>query len=168
PHGVAAGEFKAACFGAGSAGGQFGKIRGVAFIDSHPLRHSAQFNCHLTLHPPGAAELYEPGADVANAAACGAVLVTTRDAAAIELLGDDYPFYCSGDRSSVEGAIERARAACGGKEWKKALARLREAGTKTTLQRAVEQHLEHFTAVERARRGEVAPAAPAGANPAPG
>lgn len=157
PHAVAAGEFRVACFGAGSAGEHFGSLRGVAFIDSHPLRHAGQFNCHLALRRPGAAGLYQPGAEVANAAACGAVLVTMRDAAAEELLGDDYPFYCAGDRAAVEAAIARARKLCGGPEWQAALARLREAAAKTTLERAVAQHLAHFAAVERARlrgRGE--------------
>ena len=150
PHDVAAGEFRIACFGAGAAGELFGKIPGVAFIDSHPLRHAGQFNCHLSLRVPGPAELYQPGAEVANAAACSAVLVTMRDAAAVELLGDEYPFYCAGDRTAVEGAIRRARAVCGGPQWLAALACLRKAGAKTSLIRAVEQHLEHFAAVERA------------------
>ncbi len=36
------------------------------------------------------------------------------------------------------------------REWKAALALLREAGAKSTLERVVEQHLEHFAALERA------------------
>ncbi len=171
PHSVAAGEFRVACFGTGAAGGHFGRLRGVAFIDSHPLRHAGQFNCHLALHLPGPGELYEPGGDVANAAACGAVLVTMRDAAAVELLGEDYPFYCAGDRAAIEETIRRARAARGNAPWKKALALLREAGAKSTLDKVVEQHLEHFEAVERVGRGHRdggVPATPAEANPAAG
>lgn len=167
-HEVPAGGFAAACFGTGAAGEQFGKVRGVAFIDSHPLRHAGQFNCHLSLRVPGPAELYQPGAEVANAAACGAVLITMRDAAAVELLGDDYPFYCAGDRAAVEAAVKRARAACGGKEWKAALARLREAGAKTSLARVVELHLDHFAAVERAQIAPASPAVSPGAGPAAG
>ena len=150
PNGVATGEFRVACFGASAAGGHFGKLRGVAFIDSHPLRHAGQFNCHLSLRVPGPAELYEPGGEVANAAACGAVLVTMRDAAAVELLGEDYPFYCTGERAAIEETIRRAREARGKAPWKKALALLREAGAKSTLERVVEQHLEHFAAIDRA------------------
>ncbi len=150
PHTVGAGEFRVACFGADAAGGHFGKLRGVAFIDSHPLRHAGQFNCHLSLRVPGPAELYEPGGEVANAAACGAVLVTMRDAAAVELLGEEYPFYCTADRAAIEATLQRAREACGGPQWKRALALLREAGEKSTLAKVVEQHLEHFAALERA------------------
>jgi hypothetical protein len=167
-HKVPAGGFSAACFGTAAAGEQFGRIRGVAFIDSHPLRYAGQFNCHLSLRVPGPAELYQPGAEVANAAACGAVLVTMRDAAAVELLGDDYPFYCSGERTAVESAIQRARTARGGKEWKAALARLREAGAKTSLARVVELHLDHFAAVEKARSAPATSACPDGARPAAG
>lgn len=150
PHSVPAGGFRVACFGESAAGEHFGKLRGVAFIDSHPLRHAGQFNCHLALCVPGPAELYEPGAEVANAAACGAVLVTMRDAAAEELLGKDYPFYCTGERASIEVTLQRAREARGGPQWKAALALLREAGARSTLERVVEQHLEHFAALERA------------------
>ncbi len=164
PHSVAAGEFQAACFGVSAAGGQFGEVRGVAFIDSHPLRHAARFNCHLSLCARGSAELYQPGAEVANAAACGAVLVTTRDAAAVELLGEDYPFYCAGDRGAVEEALARARRLRGGKEWGAALARLREVRARTSLDAVVEQHLELFAALEEARRTSAAP----GARPAAG
>ncbi|MEO8197124.1 MAG: hypothetical protein ABI689_10405 [Thermoanaerobaculia bacterium] len=150
PHTVAAGEFQIACFGVSAAGEHFGSIRGVAFIASHPLRHAGQFNCHLSLRVPGPAELYQPGAEVANAAACGALLVTMRDAAAVELLGEDYPFYCAGDRASIEATIQRARQACGGPQWTAALALLREAGAKSTLEHVVDLHLEHFAALERA------------------
>ncbi len=150
PHTVAAGEFRVACFGVGAAGEHFGRLRGVAFIDSHPLRHAGQFNCHLSLRVPGPAELYQPGAEVANAAACGAVLVTMRDAAAVELLGEDYPFYCTSDSAAIEATIERAREACGGPQWKSALALLRKAGAESALDKVVEQHLEHFAAIERA------------------
>ena len=168
PHTVAEGEFRAACFGASAAGEHFGGLRGVAFIDSHPLRHAAQFNCHLSLRRPGSAELYQPGSEVANAAACGAVLVTMRDATAVELLGDEYPFYCAGDRVAIEATIARARQACGGPEWQAALARLREAGAKTALAHVVEQHLEHFAAVERAILAGPGAAAPPGAGSAAG
>jgi len=166
PHGVAAGDFQAACFGASAAGEHFGKLRGVAFIDSHPLRHAGQFNCHLSLRVPGSAELYQPGAEVANAAACGAVLVTMRDAAAVELLGEDYPFYCASDRGAVESALARARqqCLCGGEEWGAALARLREVKAKTSLDAVVEQHLEHFAALEEAGSASAA----AGGRPAAG
>jgi hypothetical protein len=157
PHTVGAGEFRVACFGEGAAGGHFGKLRGVAFIDSHPLRHAGQFNCHLSLRVPGPAELYEPGGEVANAAACGAVLVTMRDAAAVELLGEDYPFYCTADRAAIEATLQRAREACGGPQWKKALALLRAAGEKSTLELVVEQHIEHFAALERAADNVASP-----------
>ena len=168
PHQLAEGEFRVACFGVGAAGEHFGRLRGVAFIDSHPLRHASQFNCHLSLRLPGAAELLRAGGEVANAAACGAVLVTMRDAAATELLGDDYPFYCSGDAAAISAAIARAREARGGPLWKAALARLREAGAKTALEQAVDGHLEHCAAVERARKSPAASLPPPGATAAPG
>ena len=53
-------------------------------------------------------------------------------------------------KPEVEATLQRAREACGGPLWKKALALLREAGERSTLDKVVEQHLEHFAALERA------------------
>lgn len=145
-----AGDFRAACFGAGAGGLHFGDLRGVASIDGPIGRHQDEFNCHVALRVPGPAALYAPGVEVANAAACGAVLVTMRDAAAVELLGDDYPFYCESDRPSVEASVRRARKSLGKAEWSAALARLKEVAARTELGVVARQHCEHFAAIEAA------------------
>lgn len=160
PHEAAPGGLRVACFAANAASLHYGRIPGVAYIAGAPLPHALQFNCHLALHTGAREALYRPGTEVVNAAACGAVLVTPRDASAVELLGDDYPFFCAIDRPAVEAALARARELCGGPEWNAALALLRQVSAKAGLAAVVEQHLEHFAALERARSG-----APAGLPP---
>ena len=159
-HGVAAGDFRVASFADSSGSELWGKLRGVAFIACDPVRHAGQFNCHLALSVAGAAEAYRPATRVASAAACGAVLVTPRDATAVELLGEDYPFFCAADRPAVEAALLRARRLCGGPEWLAALDRLRTVLERTGLERALEAHLEHFAALEVEPAGKLAVAGP--------
>lgn len=159
-HAVAPGEFHVACFASSAASEHYGRLRGVAFIASDPTRHAPQFNCHLALRGPGHAALYQPGTEVANAAACRAVLVTSRDESAVEMLGEDYPFFCASDRAAVEAALARARKRCGGPDWREALARLQKVSAKTRLEAIVEQHFEHFAALDGADHGgEAAPSA---------
>lgn len=159
-HTVAPGEFRVACFAASAASEHYGGLRGVAFIGSDPARHAPQFNCHLALRGPGHAALYQPGTAVANAAACRAVLVTPRDESAVEMLGEDYPFFCASDRAAIESALARARERCGGPHWREALARLEKVSAKTCLEGIVEQHFAHFAALEAADHGgEAAPSA---------
>ncbi len=149
-HQVAPGEFRVACFASSAASEHYGGLRGVAFIGSDPARHAPRFNCHLALRGPGQAALYQPGTAVANAAACGAVLVTPRDESAVEMLGEDYPFFCASDRGAIESALARARERAGGPDWREALARLQRVSARTRLDAIVEQHCEHFAALDTA------------------
>lgn len=164
PQALPTGEFRAACFGALAGGLHFGDLRGVASIDGPIGRHQTEFNCHVALRVPGPAALYAPGVEVANAAACGAVLVTMRDAAAVELLGDDYPFYCESDRPSVEASVRRARKTLGKAEWNAALSRLKEVAARTELGVVARQHAEHFAAIEAAIAAAKGAPAPGGTN----
>jgi hypothetical protein len=139
PHAVAAGEFRIACFASSASSELFGRIPGVAFIACAAPRHAAQFNCHLALPAARGAALPRPGYDVANAAACGAVLVTPPDAAAVELLGEDYPFFCAPGLDAVAAAVARARQLRGGPEWRRAVDLLARAAAETRLETVVEQ-----------------------------
>ncbi|HEX6201550.1 MAG TPA: hypothetical protein VF100_01025 [Thermoanaerobaculia bacterium] len=100
------------------------------------------FNAHLSVRTTRRELLYKPNAKVATAAACDAVLVTTRDEAARELLGDDYPFYLDGGEApSVAAGLERVREAYGGAEWREALARLRALRAELAIERVAERYV---------------------------
>jgi hypothetical protein len=86
--------------------------------------------------------LYKPNAKVATAAACDAVLITTRDEAALELLGGDYPFYLDGaDQASVAAGLARARETYGDGDWREALARLRALRAALAIERVAERYV---------------------------
>ncbi len=77
---------------------------------------------------------------MSTAAACEAVLISNRDATTVELLGEDYPFYCDFDPASVRAAIEKARAGFGSAEWELALERLRAVRELTCFDRILDQY----------------------------
>lgn len=103
-----------------------------------------QYNCHVSIREPGRDFLYKPNCKVSTAAACEANLVTTRDESALEMLGTDYPFYCEPTRESLLEAIDRARAAFGGPEWKQGLDRMREVKESTSIERVAYEYIDYF------------------------
>lgn len=68
------------------------------------------FNCHIdSLRAPGSLDaIHKPATKISTAAAVGAAIITTRTAAAVELLGDDYPLYVDSGKE-LANAIETAR-----------------------------------------------------------
>ena len=88
------------------------------------------YNCHVAEHHDYRSMTFKPATKVASAAAVGANIVTHRAAAAVELLGDDYPFYADG---GLAYGIEKARAAFGGPEWERGLEIMRRVKERTSL-----------------------------------
>jgi hypothetical protein len=101
---------------------------------------AARFNCHLSIRRPGREFLYKPNCKLSTAAACEANLITTRDESAVELLGEDYPFYCDPEPESILAAVERARAAFGSAEWHAGLERMRAVRELTRFDRVLDEY----------------------------
>ena len=113
-----------------------------------------RFNCHLSLRRPGREFLYKPNCKISTAAACDANILTTRDVSAVEMLGEDYPYYTEPDRASVLAAIARLRASFGSPEWRRGLERLREIRELTRIERVLEEYESLFAALsDRPRAG---------------
>ncbi|MEO8274672.1 MAG: hypothetical protein ABI639_00520 [Thermoanaerobaculia bacterium] len=144
PHSVPAGAFRVGCFASDAASAAFREVRGVAFIATDPARHATQFNCHLALPGSPFDKAGRRGCAVANAAACDAVLVTPRSSAALELLGEEYPFYCATDPAAIQTALGRARDLQGTSAWDAALAAMRRARETTAERAVVAGHLRQF------------------------
>jgi hypothetical protein len=119
----------------------------VVCFDSDYFRRALDFNCHFSFREPGKEFLYKPNCKVSTAAACLANLVTTRDVSTVELLGDDYPFYAEPTLAGLAAAVDRARAACGGPEWRRGLERLREVRERTSIVRIVDEYVRFFAAL---------------------
>lgn len=130
---------------------QFGEIPGVACFDSDYFDVAPRFNCHVAVRAPGRESDYKPAIKVATAAACGALLITTRDSATRELLGDDYPYYTNPNAADLLETIAGARADLGGPRWRAALDRLAQVAAVLTLAYSARQYLRFFSELESGR-----------------
>jgi hypothetical protein len=120
----------------------WGDLPGLEFVQDGWFDAAGKFNAHLSIRQPGRELLYKPNCKVSTAAACGAVLITTRDLTTVELLGEDYPFYCEPERGSILSTIEKARSAVGSADWERALERLRAVREVTRMDRVLDQYEE--------------------------
>jgi hypothetical protein len=130
----------------------WGELPDVEYVRDEAMFTAApRFNCHLSIREPGREFLYKPNCKVSTAAACEANLITTRDLTTVELLGEDYPFYCEPNRESILATLERARAAFGSAEWVRGLERMRAVRELTRMDRVLERYeaLFHDLAGER-------------------
>lgn len=112
------------------------------------FEEAARFNCHISIRLAERDRLYKPTCKISTAAACEAILITTRDEAALEVLGPGYPFYTDGDLPSVRRAIEFARESLGGALWHAGLQRLRAVREEHSLQPITDQYLEFLARFE--------------------
>ncbi|MFL6236002.1 MAG: hypothetical protein ACJ76N_22920 [Thermoanaerobaculia bacterium] len=119
----------------------WGELPEVEYVSGEAMFSAApRFNCHLSIREPGRELLYKPNCKVSTAAACEANLITTRDLTTVELLGEDYPFYCEPERGSILAAIERAQASFGSPEWERGLERMREVRERTRMDRVIDDY----------------------------
>jgi len=119
----------------------WGELPDVEYVSDERMFSAAPgFNCHLSIREPGRDFLYKPNCKVSTAAACEANLITTRDLTTVELLGEDYPYYCEPERGSILAAIERARSSFGSPEWQRGLERLRAVRELTRMDRVLDEY----------------------------
>lgn len=149
PHSAGWATLKVAYLGDRRSLSFFGRLPSVACFESDFFAAAPRFNCHLSVREPGREQLYKPGIKVATAAACGALLITTRDCASRELLGEDYPYYTDPDVGAVVATIERASAELGGERWRSALDRLAGSRERTRLDHLAGEYLDFLAEVER-------------------
>jgi hypothetical protein len=130
----------------------WGELPDVTYVrDEAMFSEAPRFNCHLSVREPGRELLYKPNCKVSTAAACEANLITTRDLTTVELLGEDYPYYCEPTRESILAAIERAQGSFGSPEWERGLERMRAVRERTRMDRVIDEYeaLFHQLAITR-------------------
>jgi len=133
--------------------GFLGDARSLPFIEPIPglvavfddwFGRAVEFNAHLSVRGTQRELLYKPNNKVATAAACNAVLLTSRDESARDHLGDDYPFYTDSDRESVLAAIAELERRVGGPQWRRALEKLAAVRVDTSLERTTDLYLDYL------------------------
>ncbi len=141
PHRAGEDDLRVAYLGLPRSLTLWGKIPGVCYFEDDWFRRALGFNCHLSLRDGRRELAYKPNSKISTAAACGAVLITTADETALELLGADYPYYTEADPASVQRAIAKARHTLGGREWRTALARLETVRRATSMHRVADAYV---------------------------
>jgi hypothetical protein len=88
-------------------------------VASEMIPMASKFNCHLSL-PARMAKIamLKPATKISTAAAVGANVIAFPDPSALEILPEDYPFYCNGDPME---AIDRAKSLFNSPVWHKGL-----------------------------------------------
>jgi hypothetical protein len=130
----------------------WGELPDVEYLsDEKMFSEAPRFNCHLSIREPGRDFLYKPNCKVSTAAVCEANLITTRDLTTVELLGEDYPYYCEPERGSILAAIERARSSFGSAEWRRGLERMRAVRELTRMDRVLDEYESLFHQLARRR-----------------
>jgi hypothetical protein len=141
-------------------------IPGLTTVFDDWFGRAGEFNAHLSVRGTRREQLYKPNNKISTAAACNAVLLTSRDEAAREHLGDDYPFYTDPDREAVIAAIAVLERRIGGSEWRRALAQLAVIREETSLDRITDLYLDYlsrFGELRSLEKDEAAVGDPAGA-----
>jgi hypothetical protein len=157
PNRVEADELRLAYFGDPRSFSYWDELDGVPCIpETRFFDEAYAYNCHISIRTQPRDVLYKPTCKVSTAAACNAVLITTRDEASVEVLGEAYPFYTRSDPESVRRAIEFAQASFGGPLWQEALEQMRAIREEHSLARVAEHYRDYF---ERLSRSGLAAAA---------
>ncbi|HEY8022536.1 MAG TPA: hypothetical protein VIH93_15630 [Thermoanaerobaculia bacterium] len=120
------------------------QIPGVVCCSGDYFRRALEFNCHLSIRGNEREVLYKPNCKISTAAACAVNLVTTRDVSAVELLGEEYPYYTTADLPSILETIERARREFHGPTWERGLAAMRRVRERTGMERILDDYLAYF------------------------
>lgn len=112
-------------------------------------QYAGLFNCHYNVrHPLSAAGQYKPGTKLATAAAVGANIVTTRDAATIELLGNEYPYYTDPELEAVQSTLKRARFEYGTDTWLAGLEQMAQMREQLSPRRIAQDYVELFSGMD--------------------
>ena len=138
-------------------------VPGLTAVFDDWFGRAGEFNAHLSVRGTRREQLYKPNNKISTAAACNAVLLTSRDEAAREHLGDDYPFYTDPDREAVIAAIAVLERRVGGTDWKRALEQLAAIRVATSLDRTTDLYLDYLSRFGELRTLENSEAAPTSA-----
>ena len=99
------------------------------------INHLKECSCHFSFRQlvGSRSSVKKPSTKVVVAAASGANIVATKDAAFLDLLDPSYPFYIPAPTEvDMLRTVNKARASYGSKEWKRGLDMMRQVNQKTT------------------------------------
>lgn len=99
--------------------------------EEQPIERAVLYNCHLSLNRRTPSKIMlKPATKIATAAAVGAVALAYKDPSALELLGEDYPFWVV---DNPEESVTYAESRFLEPDWRKAREMMRRVRERTSM-----------------------------------
>lgn len=130
---------------------EFKKTKNVVPVYENFIQNAFKFKCHFSVRATGSPGAnFKPATKVALAAGCGANIITTKDVATVELLGDDYPYYVDSTKESIDYMVDKARKdwLTEQSDWQKGLDIMSEVRKATSLPVCAEGYLRYIEALQ--------------------
>lgn len=106
------------------------------------LQMYSDYNVHFAVKPKEEEEKIQPSTKISTAASLGCPVIVNKSNQNIEILGEDYPYYCEPTTSSVEKVIDKVVKTFNKKDWKKALDKLKHVKELTCIDEISKKYLD--------------------------
>ena len=108
------------------------------------FEYGGMFTCHYSVRDINTIDaLFKPATKASTAAACGANIITTRDPAVVDLIGEDYPFYVDEfTHKEVADTIKRAYKNFDKEMWFDGLDIMAALKRRTSIDRVAEDYID--------------------------
>ncbi len=102
------------------------------------------FNCHYAVRVDEIQRMSKPLAKIGVAAICNSNIIISKNSAATELLGDDYPYYTEDNYESVKKVVDFAKSSYGSDVWNKGIEKMNELKHRLSLENIIYEYIDLF------------------------
>ncbi|OQX98238.1 MAG: hypothetical protein B6I20_11320 [Bacteroidetes bacterium 4572_117] len=137
------------------------KTDNVSFVDKFPdielietntrrakknkwMQNVEQFNCHYAVRIDETQRIYKPLAKIGVAAFCNSNIIISKNSAATELLGNEYPYYTEDNYNNVKDVVGFAKSSYGSPVWDKGIEKMEELKHRLSLENIIYEYIDFF------------------------
>ena len=100
------------------------------------------YNVHFGVKPRDEEDKIQPSTKISTAASLECPIIVNRSEQNIEILGEDYPYYCEPSKKSIEDVLSKIEETFNGEEWIKAINILKNVKNLTSLENISKKYLD--------------------------
>ena len=108
------------------------------------MKKIGTFNCHYAVRVDEIQRISKPLAKIGVAAICNSNIIISKNSAATELLGDDYPYYTEDNYESVKEVVDFAKSSYGSAIWNKGIGKMNELKHRLSLEKMIDEYIDFF------------------------
>ena len=108
------------------------------------MKKIGTFNCHYAVRVDEIQRISKPLAKIGVAAICNSNIIISKNSAATELLGDDYPYYTEDNYESVKEVVDFAKSSYGSAIWNKGIGKMNELKHRLSLENMIDEYIDFF------------------------